>query len=103
MIVHSFSVLQLFLGFCLSFSYACYTYQTIELISMLEPYCSEFVIPAADIEGLQQGVDEELACIMVFNTGRLCGARNIGDLEKSKISSGGSIGHLWWFRYNFSL
>ncbi|KAI9826660.1 MAG: Enzyme that catalyzes the fourth step in the histidine pathway [Thelocarpon impressellum] len=32
-----------------------------ESISLLEPLCSEFLIHAADNEGLQRGIDEELA------------------------------------------
>jgi phosphoribosylformimino-5-aminoimidazole carboxamide ribotide isomerase len=62
---------------------------------MLEPYCSEFLIHAADVEGLQQGIDEELVLklalwcsIPVTYAG---GVRHIGDLEKVKISSGGKI------------
>lgn len=31
-----------------------------ETIQKLEPYCSEFLIHAADNEGLQRGIDEEL-------------------------------------------
>ncbi|KAJ9197203.1 hypothetical protein DTO166G4_542 [Paecilomyces variotii] len=66
-----------------------------ESISMLEPYCSEFLIHAADVEGLQQGVDEELVSklaqwctIPVTYAG---GARHLQDLEKVKTSSGGKV------------
>lgn len=62
---------------------------------MLEPYCSEFLIHAADVEGLQQGVDEELVSklaqwctIPVTYAG---GARHLQDLEKVKTSSGGKV------------
>lgn len=33
---------------------------TRENIALLEPYCSEFLIHAADVEGMQAGIDEEL-------------------------------------------
>jgi phosphoribosylformimino-5-aminoimidazole carboxamide ribotide isomerase len=35
-------------------------HQDIESIDMLSEYCSEFLIHAADVEGLCQGIDEEL-------------------------------------------
>lgn len=37
-------------------------------IKLLEPYCSEFLIHAADAEGLQAGIDEELVKLL----GRIC-------------------------------
>jgi len=37
-------------------------------IKLLEPYCSEFLIHAADAEGLQAGIDEELVKLL----GRTC-------------------------------
>lgn len=62
---------------------------------MLEPYCSEFLIHAADVEGLQQGIDEDLVSklaqwcsIPVTYAG---GARHLGDLEKVRDGSGGKI------------
>ncbi|KAL1972078.1 hypothetical protein VTN31DRAFT_7297 [Thermomyces dupontii] len=68
---------------------------TQESIKMLEPYCSEFLIHAADVEGLQQGIDEELVArlsewcsIPVTYAG---GARNLQDLEKVHVSSGGKV------------
>uniref|UniRef100_A0A093XGN7 1-(5-phosphoribosyl)-5-[(5-phosphoribosylamino)methylideneamino] imidazole-4-carboxamide isomerase n=1 Tax=Talaromyces marneffei PM1 TaxID=1077442 RepID=A0A093XGN7_TALMA len=64
---------------------------TQESISMLEPYCSEFLIHAADVEGLQQGVDEELVAklaewcsIPVTYAG---GARHLQDLEKVHVQT----------------
>ncbi|KAF5864921.1 Enzyme that catalyzes the fourth step in the histidine pathway [Aspergillus alliaceus] len=66
-----------------------------ESISLLEPYCSEFLIHAADVEGLQQGVDEALVSklsewcsIPVTYAG---GARNLEDLEKVHSSSQGKV------------
>lgn len=60
---------------------------------MLEPYCSEFLIHAADNEGLQRGVDEEL----VEKLGQWCtipvtyagGGKTLDDLERvNKLSKG---------------
>ncbi|CAO1603913.1 Enzyme that catalyzes the fourth step in the histidine pathway [Xanthoria calcicola] len=56
-----------------------------ESIKLLEPYCSEFLIHAADNEGLQNGIDKEL----VIKLGQWCtkpvtyagGARDIQDLD----------------------
>ncbi|OAX79383.1 1-(5-phosphoribosyl)-5-[(5-phosphoribosylamino)methylideneamino] imidazole-4-carboxamide isomerase [Emergomyces africanus] len=62
---------------------------------MLEPYCSEFLIHAADVEGLQQGIDEALVSklaewctIPVTYAG---GGRNLGDLDRVKSSSAGKV------------
>lgn len=66
-----------------------------ESISLLEPYCSEFLIHAADNEGLQRGIDGELVSklaqwcsIPVTYAG---GGRNLEDLELVKTSSGGKV------------
>ena len=64
-------------------------------IKMLESYCSEFLIHAADNEGLQQGIDEEL----VTNLGRWCsipttyagGGRTLEDLQRVKMLSDGRV------------
>jgi phosphoribosylformimino-5-aminoimidazole carboxamide ribotide isomerase len=60
----------------------------VESIQRLEPYCSEFLIHAADNEGLQRGIDEKLVeklaqwcSIPVTYAG---GGRNLEDLEKVK-------------------
>ena len=62
-------------------------------ISLLEPYCSEFLIHAADSEGLQAGIDEKL----VSHLANICsipityagGGRSIEDLQLvEKLSSG---------------
>ena len=66
-----------------------------EAINLLQPYCSEFLIHAADNEGLQKGIDEEL----VGNLGRWCskpvtyagGGRTIEDLEKVRKLSEGKV------------
>jgi phosphoribosylformimino-5-aminoimidazole carboxamide ribotide isomerase len=66
-----------------------------ESIKRLEPYCSEFLIHAADNEGLQRGVDEKLVeklaewcSIPVTYAG---GGRNLDDLEAVKRLSGGKV------------
>lgn len=69
--------------------------QTAESIKLLEPFCSEFLIHAADNEGLQRGIDEEL----VQKLGLWCtlpvtyagGGKTIDDLEKVKELSNGRV------------
>ena len=64
-----------------------------ESIKLLEPFCSEFLIHAADNEGLQRGIDVEL----VENLGQWCtlpvtyagGGKTVDDLERvNQLSSG---------------
>ncbi|KAK7520800.1 uncharacterized protein IWZ02DRAFT_377863 [Phyllosticta citriasiana] len=66
-----------------------------ESMSLLEPYCSEFLIHAADNEGLQQGIDRELVrklaewcSIPVTYAG---GGRSLEDLDAVKELSNGKI------------
>lgn len=66
-----------------------------ESISLLEPHTSEFLIHAADHEGLQRGIDVELVTklahwcsIPVTYAG---GGRNIRDLELVRECSGGKV------------
>ena len=66
-----------------------------ESIKLLEPHCSEFLIHAADVEGLQAGIDHELVSklaewcsIPVTYAG---GGRNIADLELVKELSKGKV------------
>lgn len=62
---------------------------------MLEPYCSEFLIHAADAEGLQAGVDQDLVRLLA----EICslpvtyagGGRNIEDLELMEQLSNGKV------------
>jgi phosphoribosylformimino-5-aminoimidazole carboxamide ribotide isomerase len=66
-----------------------------ESILLLEPYCSEFLIHAADNEGLQRGIDLEL----VSQLAKWCsipvtyagGASNISDLELVRRLSQGKV------------
>ena len=68
---------------------------SIESIRLLEPYCSEFLIHAADVEGLQRGIDHEL----VAKLGEWCtipvtyagGGRSLQDLELVKSLSGAKV------------
>ncbi|KAF4121285.1 phosphoribosylformimino-5-aminoimidazole carboxamide ribotide isomerase [Geosmithia morbida] len=66
-----------------------------ESIKSLEPYCSEFLIHAADNEGLQKGIDEKLVerlsewcSIPVTYAG---GGRHLGDLDTVKRISRGKV------------
>ncbi|KAI4178199.1 MAG: hypothetical protein L6R41_008495, partial [Letrouitia leprolyta] len=66
-----------------------------ETIRFLEPYCSEFLIHAADNEGLQKGIDEEL----VRKLGEWCnkpvtyagGGRYLDDLDLVRGLSNGKV------------
>ena len=70
-------------------------WSVIESIRRLEPYCSEFLVHAADNEGLQQGIDEDL----VERLGKWCtipvtyagGGRSLEDLERVKELSKGRV------------
>ncbi|KAF5548595.1 1-(5-phosphoribosyl)-5-imidazole-4-carboxamide isomerase [Fusarium napiforme] len=69
--------------------------QGTESIKSLEPYCSEFLIHAADNEGLQRGVDENLVqrlsewcSIPVTYAG---GGRHLEDLDDVKRLSNGKV------------
>ncbi|KAH8633220.1 1-(5-phosphoribosyl)-5-[(5-phosphoribosylamino)methylideneamino] imidazole-4-carboxamide isomerase [Alternaria alternata] len=66
-----------------------------ESISLLEPHCCEFLIHAADVEGLQRGIDHELVTklaewcsIPVTYAG---GGRSLEDLELVKKLSKGKV------------
>ncbi|KAI9837484.1 MAG: Histidine biosynthesis bifunctional protein hisB [Sarea resinae] len=66
-----------------------------DTIKMLEPYCSEFLIHAADNEGLQRGIDEELVrklaqwcSIPVTYAG---GGKSVEDLDKVQALSHGKV------------
>lgn len=58
-----------------------------ESLEMLSQYCSEFLVHAADVEGLCQGVDEDLAARLAewvpdgVHVTYAGGARHMGDLE----------------------
>ncbi|KAK3716870.1 Enzyme that catalyzes the fourth step in the histidine pathway [Vermiconidia calcicola] len=64
-------------------------------IALLEPYCGEFLVHAADAEGLQAGIDEKLVSYL----SKICtlpvtyagGGRSIEDLELVERLSGGKV------------
>ena len=66
-----------------------------ETISLISQYCSELLIHAADVEGLCQGIDEDL----VRALGERCripvtyagGARELGDLDLVDRLSDGKV------------
>lgn len=68
---------------------------SIDTIRLLEPYCSEFLIHAADNEGLQQGIDVDL----VSKLAQWCsipltyagGGRSLEDLELVQSRSEGKV------------
>ena len=68
---------------------------TADTIKSLENFCSEFLVHAADNEGLQRGIDEEL----VERLGQWCskpvtyagGGKSIEDLERVKTLSAGGV------------
>jgi phosphoribosylformimino-5-aminoimidazole carboxamide ribotide isomerase len=65
------------------------------LIEQLQPYCAEFLVHSADMEGLQAGIDEELVRllgdIVDIPTTYAGGARSLADLEQVKRLSKGKI------------
>ncbi|KAJ3119677.1 Enzyme that catalyzes the fourth step in the histidine pathway [Nowakowskiella sp. JEL0407] len=66
-----------------------------ETITLMSQYCSEFLVHAADVEGLCQGIDEDL----VKALGEWCnipcvyagGAKDVSDLETVQRLSGGKV------------
>lgn len=66
-----------------------------ESLDLLAEYCSEFLVHAADVEGLCQGIDEELvqrlgewAAIPTTYAG---GAKSVDDLRTVDALSGGRV------------
>ena len=59
------------------------------------PICSEFLVHAADVEGLKQGIDEKLVERLGAISPRPCtyagGGREIEDLERVERLSGGRV------------
>lgn len=64
-------------------------------LDRLAPYCAEFLIHAADVEGKMAGMDEELITLLGRHTTRPItyagGARNAGDLAVCDRLSGGRV------------
>lgn len=65
------------------------------LFALLAPYCSEFLVHAADVEGLCQGVDEELVVLLSKISPHPCtyagGARDLAELARVEDLSGGRV------------
>ena len=68
---------------------------TAETLEDLSRYCDEFLIHAADVEGKQQGMDDELIMFLAENSPIPCtyagGAKSLKDLEHCKKISNGMI------------
>ncbi|MEM9479735.1 MAG: phosphoribosylformimino-5-aminoimidazole carboxamide ribotide isomerase [Verrucomicrobiota bacterium] len=68
---------------------------TLETLANLADSCAEFLIHAADVEGLQRGIDEELVELLgVFEERPITyagGASSIDDLETVDRLSGGQV------------
>lgn len=71
------------------------TRKHIENISILEPHCSEFLIHAADAEGLQAGIDEQLVSTLAAICSKPVtyagGGRTVADLELVQRLSDGKV------------
>jgi phosphoribosylformimino-5-aminoimidazole carboxamide ribotide isomerase len=66
-----------------------------ETLEKLSGYCSEFLIHAADVEGLQCGIDEELVTLLgqcaLFPVTYAGGAKGLDDLDLVKKLSHGRV------------
>lgn len=66
-----------------------------QTISELQNHCAEFLVHAADIEGLQQGIDQDLVSLLGDCCTLPCtyagGARSIDDLQLVKTLSKGRV------------
>ncbi|KDQ64500.1 hypothetical protein JAAARDRAFT_228134 [Jaapia argillacea MUCL 33604] len=66
-----------------------------ETLDLLSEYCSEFLVHAADVEGLCQGIDEELVAKLGewvhVPTTYAGGAKDISDLDLVQRLSGGRV------------
>ena len=64
-------------------------------LKTLSHYCDEFLIHGVDVEGKQQGMDEELIALLAKHSPIPCvyagGVRNFGDLEKLNKAGDGKI------------
>jgi len=67
----------------------------VETLDMLSGYCSEFLIHAADVEGLCRGIDEELVQRLgewvTIPTTYAGGGKEFADLERVERLSGGKV------------
>ena len=67
----------------------------LETIEQLQPYCSEFLVHSADVEGLQSGIDQELVSLLgdsvSIPTTYAGGATSIDDLKTVQDLSRGKV------------
>lgn len=67
----------------------------VSLLQELALYCDEFLVHAADVEGLEKGMDEPLVRFLAAESPILVtyagGAKNIGDLMRCREISGGKV------------
>ena len=65
------------------------------LIQQLQPYCAEFLVHAADVEGKCEGIDEELVGLLGewvnIPTTYAGGARRLEDITRVEQLSGGKV------------
>ena|SRR5579859_7005677 len=68
---------------------------TVESLSLLEQYCSEFLIHAADVEGLCRGIDENLVKALgqwvTIPTTYAGGGKSLDDLSLVNDLSNGKV------------
>jgi len=68
---------------------------TPDLIHFLEDLCAEFLVHAADVEGRQAGIDEDLVCLLGQAVSRPTtyagGARALEDIARVEQLSGGRL------------
>lgn len=67
----------------------------LSLIRQLEPFCAEFLVHAADVEGKCEGIDEELVGLLgewvTLPTTYAGGARRLEDIARVEQLSGGKV------------
>ena len=67
----------------------------VSLIHQLEPYCAEFLVHAADVEGQCLGIDEDLVRLLgewvTLPTTYAGGARHLDDITRVEQLSGGKV------------
>ncbi len=68
---------------------------TAEMLSQLSESCCEFLVHGVDVEGKQQGIDEELIALLAAHAPIPCtyagGVHSFDDLEKLNTTGGGRI------------
>lgn len=66
-----------------------------DFIRLLEPFCDEFLVHAADVEGKQAGIDEDLVTRLgswvEIPTTYAGGAKNLDDVARVEELSGGKV------------